>query len=572
MLKRLGLSEDNISGSLRKMASLGSWGKHNGNVKRDLLAALGTPSSPEFVFTKVPSVFAKSLTCAPEDGEAIVPIMPPHLVIAFLNQHHRKRFDQLLFGGEYDAGVLTEFWKQVVVRKDPRIQHHSMCARPGWASKAIPISIHGDAVLAVGVGKSGSKSFDVYSWQSLLAKGSTTKIKQYMFGLFEDTKVTPTATSDRDTMGQAWATCLWSLEAAFLGKFPAKDHNNQDWPPGFDCNVAGQELAGGFFLVPWSLKGDLDYFAKGLHLRHYSSNEFCEFCPANSDDSSGDVSMRWNNFRLDALWKRSLFTVAQWRSVHPTLHCLFVRFPFLTQHNVEPDELHILYLGVVPLTLGSVLWLLCYKCLPGTPESNMAEVWKVINSYYCSHPGRTEYSNLSLRSFVDQEKPKSTYPKLKGRGAEVRDLAEPLLHAWSHFQHGATWEAEPVKTLLGVLVQLQQLLAEFASDCFLPVAEAQRFKALVDDFLRRYTILANKADEQGLCLWSVVPKHHWLWHLAQKSTHLNPRANCCMIDEDYVGILKDVVSSSTLGTAMKGVPAKVAEKIRWSMHFSVLEA
>ena len=77
MLKRLGLSEDNISGSLRKMASLGSWGKHNGNVKRDLLAALGTPSSPEFVFTKVPSVFAKSLTCAPEDGEAIVPIMPP---------------------------------------------------------------------------------------------------------------------------------------------------------------------------------------------------------------------------------------------------------------------------------------------------------------------------------------------------------------------------------------------------------------------------------------------------------------------------------------------------------------
>ena len=41
-----------------------------------------------------------------------------------------------------------------------------------------------------------------------------------------------------------------------------------------------------------------------------------------------------------------------------------------------------------------------------------------------------------------------------------------------------------------------------------------------------------------------------------------------MIDEDYVGKVKHVVSSSALGTAAEQVPVKVMEKIRWLAHFN----
>eukprot|EP00969_Alexandrium_andersonii_P303175 13401228-Alexandrium_andersonii.AAC.1 len=101
---------------------------------------------------------------------------------------HRARFDELLFGGTYDPDTLKGFWKHVAMSKDPRLANHPMIQRANWAEKAIPISLHGDGVPAIGVGKAGSKSYDCYSWQSLLAHGSTSTIKQYLFGIFDDCK------------------------------------------------------------------------------------------------------------------------------------------------------------------------------------------------------------------------------------------------------------------------------------------------------------------------------------------------------------------------------------------------
>ena len=52
-----------------------------------------------------------------------------------------------------DQNQVTAVWATVVQRRDPRIRLHPMCRRGNWSSLAIPISLHGDAVPAVGVGK-----------------------------------------------------------------------------------------------------------------------------------------------------------------------------------------------------------------------------------------------------------------------------------------------------------------------------------------------------------------------------------------------------------------------------------
>ena len=113
-------------------------------------------------------------------------------------------------------------------------------------------------------------------------------MKLYIFGMFEDCKGKGVVLDDDTTMNESWRVVVESLEAAYDGVFQQ----------GEEC--AGQELAGGFFLVVWCLKGDLDYFAKGLHLRHYTRNEFCEFCPAHSNEAV--PAMLWSNFRVDAGW------------------------------------------------------------------------------------------------------------------------------------------------------------------------------------------------------------------------------------------------------------------------------
>lgn len=55
--------------------------------------------------------------------------------------------------------------------------------------RAIPVSVHGDAVPVVRVGKPGSASLECLSLQSLLAEGTTLRVKLLMFSMFESNKV-----------------------------------------------------------------------------------------------------------------------------------------------------------------------------------------------------------------------------------------------------------------------------------------------------------------------------------------------------------------------------------------------
>ena len=106
---------------------------------------------------------------------------------------------------------------------------------------------------------------------------------------------------------------------------------------------AGKPLADGLRAFLSGLKADLDHFAKDYGLRHYGSNEMCEFCAASR---VGDISMRFNNFGSDAVWPVKQYSEAEWRALykHRFLHLIFT-LPGVSHFMVEPDELHVIYLG-----------------------------------------------------------------------------------------------------------------------------------------------------------------------------------------------------------------------------------
>ena len=367
-----------------------------------------------------------------------------------------------------------------------------------------------------------------------------------MWGIFSDTKVYPTALEPGDTMEDAWKIVIWSLLACFLG-----EHPTEAWASDADVELSrgGMYLAGGFFLVIWSLKADLEAWYKGLFLRHHNSNEFCEFCPAHSSMADDDEPMRWNNFKAGALWKKQAWTAEQWREKCTTLHWLFIVFRFLSQHNLEVDELHTIYLGILQYMLGSVLWVMCYKSIIGEPSEILQRVWTLVAEYYSDNSVNTRFTSLTLSMFTDPDSPYSNFPRLRGRGIELRDITPALLHAWRRLRCATTYEFHNIEAMLVHETNLPDIISRNSQSCLLPEEDARQFAVEVVQVLRFYTILANKADSNHNLLWSMVPKCHYLLHMGAKALFLSPRMGGCLIDEDYVGKIKLIVSKGVNGTS-----------------------
>ena len=66
LLDKLGASKDHVPASIAQLAKLGTWGKHENNVKRDLVHLLGDMNIPEPFFVESPVAKVKSL-----DGRAL---------------------------------------------------------------------------------------------------------------------------------------------------------------------------------------------------------------------------------------------------------------------------------------------------------------------------------------------------------------------------------------------------------------------------------------------------------------------------------------------------------------------
>jgi hypothetical protein len=243
------------------------------------------------------------------------------------------------------------------------------------------------------------------------------------------------------------------------------------------------------------------------------------------------------------------------------MHFIFEAFPFLSNQNVEPDELHVVHLGTSQCLLGSVLWLLVHRRLRGSPAENMAKVWGQVSRFYTEARIPTQYSTLHLSFFHDPKSPAGSYPRLKGKGAEVKGLVPALRFCWSNYKSSSE-EDQWVQECLDLQCSVQELVDSSAPLMFLAPGEARLLLALVERFLVLYSRLGRAADGRGDLLWAMVPKFHWLWHWAWRAQYLHPRRGACMTDEDFVGRLKEVAKACTHSTPLHRVPVSIVAKYR----------
>ena len=241
-----------------------------------------------------------------------------------------------------------------------------------------------------------------------------------------------------------------------------------------------------------------------------------------------------------------MYSNEEWRALYPNLPHWIFRLDTVTHHNLEPDELYIIWLG--------------------TAIDNMSNVWSQIAQCYSDMRSSGQYTNLSLSSFCDPKKPNGNYPKLKGKGAEVKSLASVLCKVWSTNMQGGNHEHALIAQALESQHAFQCIIDDYADDLFFPHEEAIDFQQHVIDFLTAYSALCHIADARGDLLWNMTTKFHWLYHIGQRAHVLCPCRGACWIDEDYVNKCKEVAQACAAGTPLHTIPPKMVDKMRWGLN------
>ena len=125
--------------------------------------------------------------------------------------------------------------------------------------------------------------------------------------------------------------------------------------------------------------------------------------------------------------------------------------------------------------------------------------------------------NVELSSFHNPLDPRGDYPRLKGKGAELKHLWPVMVKVWERHMRLHEDEDRLVLQMLKAQERAQALIDQYKHDLFFPEGAAREFLGCARDFLILYNRLARLADSRGDLLWSVVPKHHAYFHLAQRA-------------------------------------------------------
>ena len=125
-----------------------------------------------------------------------------------------------------------------------------------------------------------------------------------------------------------------------------------------------------------------------------------------------------------------------------------------------------------------------------------------------------------------------------------------MLVTWARF--GTEYrDFDTIRDLLVCILEMVLLVSAHSQRAFMVMEDADRFKELVDDLLRSWQWLGQRADERMQLLFSLPPETPWLWHWAQTAQWHSPRAGACMVDEDFVGRMEEVTSSCAPGSSME---------------------
>ena len=499
------------------------------------------------------------------------PLILPHVLFADMYNKYPAAFAKRVCPSRER---LLEFWDAMA--DNPQLMEHPVTTRPNYKTRAVPISLHGDAVPVTGVGKAWSRSLDLFSWCSLLGVGLTMEFNFFIWGIF---KTIVSEKFMRNTKHNFWTILIWSLRALYEGVWPTERWDGAPWENSVDINRAGTPLAGSphncFYCVLWCIKGDLVYYRDELKLPSYNAVHGCCFCPCTT---AANHRLNANEFRRAyAHWIDATYTTEDWLTNPYNDHPIF-QLPGVSILTVAADLMHVKHMGTDMYFYGSVLSCLVYYMMPGRPEENLQMLWEEIKQFQKLVQTPTRYTNLRLSMFSIAEF-EEKMPLLKGRAKEVCCMGPALAHIWEQHPgetevaarlglHGEGLQYKQIQLALDNCNTIETILEENRHEIKLPPSEHTKFCDNGFNFLVLYNAVAVHYTRIGYKLFNVVSKCHYFAHALLKAKYLNPRLGWCYGGEDFMFHTKKLMAACCRGNKPWQAVAKFAKHYRIALHLS----
>ena len=98
--------------------------------------------------------------------------------------------------------------------------------------------------------------------------------------------------------------------------------------------------------------------------------------------------------------------------------------------------------------------------MKGTPAQNVDVVWCMMKEFCATHHVTSQYTTFSIKTFTDPEKHRSDYPRLKGRGHEVKSALRPITHIWKHCSNKVDVEHKMIQEMLDIICDIEDAFDE----------------------------------------------------------------------------------------------------------------
>ena len=463
-------------------------------------------------------------------------ILWPHLLFSSMYATCRKTFLDRFCGG--DQGKLSKFWEEQTAH--PSYSDHPMHTHPHFSfrSHGVPFSVHGDGTNVLGVGKKTAKHLDSLSWNPLLSIPGPAILNYYcIVFVFQ---VLQLNIAGMDTLKTVFDHVCWSFRWAYAGKHPDRDPMGKLFGPedGAWYERRLTDLAGGFFLVCWSIRADLDFVAKVFKLDSFASNR-CHLCQCDSE------TRPWTDARREPqnTWMSAIWTNYQFKHYHGIVHPL-LRLPGMVITNMIPDILHTKHIGTDSYFVGGTLRYLTHY-MGGTPDGMLREVFNDIRHEYNRQGTHHRIYGLSHTMI---KKANEKCPQLTGpRGKCIRDLVPVLVEVFQARMDSSNEIHRNIVRGLQASASIDKLIMANAGSFRTAPADAEQIVAKCFEFAQVSSSLVKACRAVDCECFTFTIKCHHLLHLGLCSRWTNVWIGSCYQGEEMMAAVRKFVAASSNG-------------------------
>ena len=232
--------------------------------------------------------------------------------------------------------------------------------------------------------------------------------------------------------------------------------------------------------------------------------------------------------------------------------------------------MHMKYLGTDLVLLGGCISWAVRHVLPGNIQENLNYLMEWLRSWHQKHgkKGSRLISKLTERMLSGEP-----VPRLHAKAGEVKTML-PAVSAFFQNLVSDNHGNEDLKLMSEVLSLSARIDINLDQQIGFMVNQeiAEEFKELIHSHNKKTAILCHRFHSRALAFFNFIPKHHYLFHIADLSLHLSPKLGWCWKGEDMMYKVKMMAQASCRAIAPTKLGNKVVEKYLISLDLALGKA